>query len=1023
MRFDMVQADAFGPFSGERLELPPGFSVLHGPNEAGKSSWVAALYAGLTGRRRSRGRGTREQVAFTQRHKPWRGRRWQVGVQVTLDDGTTLQLHQNLATGDTRIVDVISGRPVTVQELERRYDRTLSTEGGFDGARLLGLTRDSARATIFVGQADILRVLEDADSLQEFLQRAATSEGRDSTAEIALLQLAELRKEQVGVMHTGSRPLRTAQQRREQARGSTLRAEDHHHEVLRLLTERQGLDAGLRTARAQVGQLEAHARWLEIEELEQRLTRIAEHREAMSALGSTPPPAPPETIHRAQVALATREAHPDEPAPLEGTTSEQLQAELEALPVAEAGDTEVHTSIRSAREAVQQGQVLLEDHEAHTPTPVPAVTSPLEPSELLTLADTVAAPAPTDDAGIEERARLLEAEHLEHVRRVKDAQRDWDEAQAQNERARESYEQELERYAAARPTRRASEPPPSRAAVHAREPRSRSRMLVWSGLAVLVAGIALLLADVVLGAVVATVGLLLAGVGAVASPRTSTATAPGAIAESSAPEPKPSPLAEPAPPTRPDLPDLGPRPEVPGPPPELARLRTELEVLERDRAAYRSRVENARTRLAEHSLEPDPAHLRRMAADVQGYEAHVVALATHARRRREIEEQVRRTAPSLVDAVVGRDPDVPVPGGQMTSVDALQVAEAYERRCRDRASKHREAARRQDLARALESRLQQEDAHRTQQQAAQDSAAEVQALVTELGLAGRGRPGPVALEAWVNEQEGRRQAYAERERLAALLGQLLGQDTEEHLQQRLVAAHAAAGDRPTIVVEDVSAELEAARAYRDDLSTRHAALSGAVARLCEDEPDVASAREEEAAAERLVARVQTLDDTLGLAISELQHAKERAHADLAPALRSTMQGWLSAVTGGHYVDLRVDPADLEIELIDSTGAPSVADRVSHGTTEQTYLLLRLALAHHLSDAEEKAPLVLDDVTVQSDETRTVAILDLLAEQATQRQVILFTQEREVVDWAEKNLTGDRDALIPLTSPVLGTRAG
>ena len=56
MRFESVKAYAFGPFRNESLELAPGMNVVYGPNEAGKSSWRAALYAGLCGMRRTRGR-------------------------------------------------------------------------------------------------------------------------------------------------------------------------------------------------------------------------------------------------------------------------------------------------------------------------------------------------------------------------------------------------------------------------------------------------------------------------------------------------------------------------------------------------------------------------------------------------------------------------------------------------------------------------------------------------------------------------------------------------------------------------------------------------------------------------------------------------------------------------------------------------------------------------------------------------------------------------------------------------------
>ncbi|MYG18353.1 MAG: AAA family ATPase, partial [Gemmatimonadales bacterium] len=46
MRFESVTAHRFGPFRDETLELAPGMNVVFGRNEAGKSSWHAALYAG-----------------------------------------------------------------------------------------------------------------------------------------------------------------------------------------------------------------------------------------------------------------------------------------------------------------------------------------------------------------------------------------------------------------------------------------------------------------------------------------------------------------------------------------------------------------------------------------------------------------------------------------------------------------------------------------------------------------------------------------------------------------------------------------------------------------------------------------------------------------------------------------------------------------------------------------------------------------------------------------------------------------
>jgi uncharacterized protein YhaN len=83
-----------------------------------------------------------------------------------------------------------------------------------------------------------------------------------------------------------------------------------------------------------------------------------------------------------------------------------------------------------------------------------------------------------------------------------------------------------------------------------------------------------------------------------------------------------------------------------------------------------------------------------------------------------------------------------------------------------------------------------------------------------------------------------------------------------------------------------------------------------------------------------------------------------------------------------------------------------------------YLLLRVAMAERLVVGDESCPLLLDEVTVHCDPERTLAILSLLAEVAETRQVVLFTQEAEVVAWAEQHLVGDRHRVIALDRPAV-----
>src|SRR4051794_6512035 len=142
MYINSVRATAFGPLRGQTLELTPGLNVVHGPNEAGKSSWFAATYAGLAGRRRVRGRGTAAQADFAKRHKPWSGPQWGAGVTVTLDSGLSLAMEHDLRKGEWRIVDTASRQAIPLADLERRLGISLTTEATLDGTRLLGLNRD-----------------------------------------------------------------------------------------------------------------------------------------------------------------------------------------------------------------------------------------------------------------------------------------------------------------------------------------------------------------------------------------------------------------------------------------------------------------------------------------------------------------------------------------------------------------------------------------------------------------------------------------------------------------------------------------------------------------------------------------------------------------------------------------------------------------------------------------------------------------------------------------------------------------
>ena len=189
MRFESVRAHPFGPFDDETLVLAPGLNVVYGPNEAGKSTWHAALYAGLCGMRRGKGATSTEDKRFRDHHRPWDGNgEWAASAVLALEDGRRVELRQDLASkGNCSAVDAdLAGRD---------YGNEITYDGAPDGARWLGLNRKSFLGAACVRQAQILRLLNDADALQEDLQRAAGTAGTDETAARALELLTAYRRE------------------------------------------------------------------------------------------------------------------------------------------------------------------------------------------------------------------------------------------------------------------------------------------------------------------------------------------------------------------------------------------------------------------------------------------------------------------------------------------------------------------------------------------------------------------------------------------------------------------------------------------------------------------------------------------------------------------------------------------------------------------------------------------------------------------------------------------------------------
>ena len=147
-------------------------------------------------------------------------------------------------------------------------------------------------------------------------------------------------------------------------------------------------------------------------------------------------------------------------------------------------------------------------------------------------------------------------------------------------------------------------------------------------------------------------------------------------------------------------------------------------------------------------------------------------------------------------------------------------------------------------------------------------------------------------------------------------------------------------------------------------------------------------------------RIRALEQTnaaLERALTALSTARQELQQRFAPRITKGSQELFARLTGGRY-DRFILGEDLSIQ----TGAQDEdvlrsQQWRSDGTVDQLYLALRLAVARELIP---DAPLILDDALVRFDDTRLATALEILKQEAEEKQVILFTcqgRERNLLD--------------------------
>ncbi len=144
---------------------------------------------------------------------------------------------------------------------------------------------------------------------------------------------------------------------------------------------------------------------------------------------------------------------------------------------------------------------------------------------------------------------------------------------------------------------------------------------------------------------------------------------------------------------------------------------------------------------------------------------------------------------------------------------------------------------------------------------------------------------------------------------------------------------------------------------------------------------------------RAVARWQTL----AVACRVLEAIRESYERDRQPETLRGASAYLERFTQGRYVRVWTPLGENSLRIDDAQGRTLSVEALSRGTREQLFLSLRLALASSYARRGAELPMVLDDVLVNFDADRARAAAAVLRDFAAEgRQLLVFTCHEHIL---------------------------
>lgn len=163
------------------------------------------------------------------------------------------------------------------------------------------------------------------------------------------------------------------------------------------------------------------------------------------------------------------------------------------------------------------------------------------------------------------------------------------------------------------------------------------------------------------------------------------------------------------------------------------------------------------------------------------------------------------------------------------------------------------------------------------------------------------------------------------------------------------------------------------------------------------EEDPSAIREQLAQVTQMKDRLLMERDSLQAAYAAIESLSKEVQREFAPVLSENIKKTVENITSGRYNTIYVSDSG-GVRAGASGGKQLSVDQLSAGTGDQIYFAVRLGMIDLLSP-EVKLPLILDDAFARYDDERLRRILELLIQEAGNRQILIFscqTREKEML---------------------------